>query len=401
MNEPPLQSAERWLLPEGIDELLPEQAGQVEGLRRALLDVFHCWGYEFVIPPFIEYLPSLLTGTGGDLELETFKLMDPLSGHLLGIRADMTPQAARIDAHRLRREEPVRLCYFGTVLHTRAEGFTASRAPMQVGAELYGHAGVESDLEILELMLETLHITGLQDYHVDFGHVGIFRALARAAQLNPAAEAHLFDAMQRKAVPEIEAFVSEAGLADSLGRVLKALPRQNGAEEVLEQARELLKAAGVEALAALDELCDRALRFRKRRPDTPLHFDLAELRGYRYHTGMVFAAFTAGHGQEIARGGRYDDIGRYFGRARPATGFSADLKTLVEVSGRPAQARPDDAILAPAVEDQALRAKVAELRRAGERVIQQLPGQNGEAREMDCRRCLQKDGQHWRVKTLD
>lgn len=388
---------DRWLLPEGIGELLPPDAWALETVRRRLLDLYRCWGYDLVIPPFIEYLDSLLTGTGHDLDLQTFKLTDQLTGRTLGVRADMTPQVARIDAHRLQREEPVRLCYLGTVLHTRADGFAGSRSPMQVGAELFGNASVASDAEILALMLETLNATGVRDIHLDLGHVGIFRGLAAEAGLDADGEAVLFDALQRKAIPEIEELT--ASLETAAGGRLRALATLNGGEEVLAQARERLRGAGEDTLRALDNLCAIAEAARGRLGGVPLHFDLAELRGYNFHTGVVFAAFVPGCGQEIARGGRYDRIGRVFGRARPATGFSADLKTLLALGERPAEEEAD-AIFAPALEDAELQRAIAELRARGERVIQGLPDQKGDARAMGCGRELRREQGRWVVAAL-
>ncbi|MDE2089707.1 MAG: ATP phosphoribosyltransferase regulatory subunit [Gammaproteobacteria bacterium] len=389
---------DRWLLPEGIEEVLPEAAARLERLRRALLDLYGSWGYELVMPPFIEYLESLLTGTGSDLDLQTFKLIDQLTGRLLGVRADMTPQAARIDAHQLKRDVPVRLCYLGTVLHTRPEGFGGSRSPLQVGAELYGHGGTESDVEVLCLMLETLALTGVRQVHVDLGHVGIFRALARQARLAPGQEASLFDALQRKALPEIRELLAQYSIAADAGRMIAELAQLNGGDEVLAEAAGALRGASDEALAALESLGRVAAAVRRRVSGLPLYFDLAELRGYRYQTGVVFAAFVPGYGQEIARGGRYDDIGRVFGRARPATGFSADLKTLVALgdggAGAPVAAA---GIFAPWSDDPALQAMIRELRLRGERVIGCLPGQTGGARQMGCDRVLVQRAGGWQV----
>jgi len=388
----------RWLLPEGIEEVLPAQAARLERLRRGLLDLYHGWGYELVLPPFIDYLESLLTGAGHDLQLQTFTLVDQLSGRLLGIRADMTPQVARIDAHALRREVPTRLCYLGTVLHTRPDGFARSRSPFQVGAELYGHAGIESDVEVLGLMLETLDLTRVRDVHLDLGHVGVFGGLARAAGLDAAAEASLFDMLQRKAKPEIDAFVRGLDCSESLRGMFAALADLNGDASVLEEARARLAGAGDEVARALDELAAVAAHMALHRPDTPLYVDLAELRGYHYHTGVVFAAFVPGHGQEIARGGRYDAIGRVFGRARPATGFSADLKTLMALGEAGPTEEARGGIFAPAEEASALLAEIRRLRAAGERVVCALPGQPGGAFEMGCDRCLVLRDGEWRVE---
>lgn len=388
----------RWLLPEGIEEMLPKQAEHLERLRRQLIDLFHSWGYELVITPLVEYLESLLIGSGDDLDLQTFKLTDQLSGRLMGLRADITPQVARIDAHRIRRDAPTRLCYVGAVLHTRPTGFASTRSPVQVGAELYGHAGIESDLEVLHLMVETLVTTGITDIYLDLGHVSIFRDLARDAELSHEQELTLFDALQRKAKPEINALLAELPIGDQARKMLVSLVDLNGGEEVLANAREALKGAGAGVHRALDELQRVAAAVRRRYPQVPLHFDLAELRGYYYKTGLVFAAFASGHGQEIARGGRYDQIGAVFGRARPATGFSADLKTLIAIGADAPQ--PVRAILAPHVNDTDLEQQVQALRKQGERVIYALPGQAGTVAELGCDRILDKQSGQWRVKKL-
>ena len=389
----------RWLLPEGIEELLPAQARQLEQLRRELLDLYSGWGYELIIPPFIEYLDSLLTGTGHDLDLQTFKLIDQLSGRLLGLRADMTPQAARIDAHRLQREAPTRLCYLGTVLHTLPDGFAGSRSLMQVGAELFGHAGAESDVEILALMVATLALTGVEDLYIDLGHVGIYRGLAADAGLDDEQEAFLFDALQRKAIPEINEFLRQLDLSTAQRERLAGLATLNGGTEALERARALLEGSGDASQSALENLQRIATLAQRRLPDVALHFDLAELRGYQFHTGVVFAAFVADRGQEIARGGRYDAIGEVFGRARPATGFSTDLRSLMRLGARQLPAAAD-AIAAPAEDDPALEERVRNLRAQGERVIQQLPGQAGSFAEMGCGRILRWNGSDWVVEAI-
>jgi ATP phosphoribosyltransferase regulatory subunit len=392
-----MSNSDQWLLPEGIEEILPPHAWRLECASRELLDLYTSWGYELIIPPFIEYLESLLTGTGHDLDLQTFKLTDQLNGRMMGVRADMTPQAARIDAHPLQRETPSRLCYLGTVLHTRPDGFAGTRCPMQLGAELFGHGGIESDVEILSLVLETLALMEITDVHMDLGHVGIFRSLAREAGLDERLENDLFDALQRKAVPEIEELLGAASLGEAHRRRLAALAELNGGWEVLDAARERLAGAGEGVMAALDNLCAIATAIKPRAEEASVFFDLAELRAYNYQTGMVFAVFVPGRGQEIARGGRYDAIGQVFGQARPATGFSTDLRTLMDLSPRDFCA-PRSAILAPAEDDPALYALVRELRKQGERVIFTLSGQKGGALDMGCDRVIARENQAWRVK---
>ena len=394
-----MSSKDQWLLPEGIDEVLPPEAWRLEYARRELLDLFSHWGYDLIMPPLIEYLESLLTGTGNDLDLQTFKVTDQLTGRLMGLRADMTPQAARIDAHPLQRSAPTRLCYMGTVLHTRSDGFGGSRSPLQVGAELFGHAGVESDVEIIKLLLELLELLSISELHIDLGHVGIFRGLARDADLSEQQEQELFAALQRKAVPEIdvmlEAYVGDAGQRQRLA----ALASLNGDRSVLERAREQLAGASEPVLAALENLNAIAALVEQRAGGETLNFDLAELRGYRYQTGMVFAVFVPGCGQEIARGGRYDAIGRVFGRSRPATGFSTDLRELLQLSQRSFADR-GSAIFAPAGEDVELLSAVQALRQSGERVVRALPGQEGDATDMGCDRVLVNEKGQWDVKPL-
>ncbi len=394
-----MSRTDRWLLPEGIEELLPAEASRLEALRRRLLDLYATWGYAQVMPPFIEYLESLLVGSGSDLDLETFKLTDQLTGRLMGVRADMTQQVARIDAHRLQHEAPTRLCYLGTVLRARPDGPGGSRSPLQVGAELYGHAGIESDAEVVALMIETLETCGIRDVHLDLGHVGIFRGLTAAAGLDELREAELFEMLQRKARAELEAAV--AGVPQEHASRLLALVDLNGGDEVLDAARERLAGATAEVDAALASLAGVAEVLRRERPELVLHFDLAELRGYRYHTGVVFAALVPGHGEAIARGGRYDDVGRFFGRARPATGFSTDLRTLLRLSDGQATAQVESGIFAPADADPALCAAIRELRERGERVVRALPGQVGGAAEMDCDRELVRNDDGWEIRTVE
>ena len=389
----------RWLLPEGIEEALPQQARQLEALRRRLLDLFESWGYDLVMPPFIEYLESLLTGTGNDLDLQTFKLTDQLTGRMMGVRADMTPQVARIDAHHLKTTTPTRLCYNGTVLHTRPGGFAGSRSLLQVGAELFGHAGIESDVEVLHLMIETLRQAGVAEIYLDLGHVGVYRGLVAQAELDADQEAILFDALQRKAKPEIADILNDWSLDKTVAGMLTALTDLNGNDSVLIEARVVLKQANQSSVHdALDNLGQIASLLQKRLPDLNLHYDLAELRGYHYHTGAVFTAYIPGRGQAIAQGGRYDGIGRAFGQSRPATGFSTDLRTLAMLAQQTIDGK--SGIMAPADGDASLYASIEKLRAAGERVIIELPGQQGDAKALGCDRRLVKNNKGWEVKTL-
>ncbi|MBK1718825.1 ATP phosphoribosyltransferase regulatory subunit [Thiocystis violacea] len=392
---------ERWLLPAGIEEVLPPQAQVIESLRRDLLDLYATWGYELVIPPFIDYLDSLLTGTGQDLDLQTFKLTDQLSGRLLGVRADMTPQVARMDAHHLRRDTPTRLCYLGTVLHTLPDGFAGTRSPLQLGAEIYGHSGIESDTEILRLVLLTLRTAGIAESYLDLGHVGIYRGLARQAGLDAAQEHALFDALQRKAIPEIESLIGGFGISGAPADMLAALAELNGGD-ALSRADAILAAADRPVREALDYLRRLAEELNRWLPEVSIHYDLAELRGYRYKTGVVFAAFVPGWGLEIARGGRYDDIGRVFGRARPAVGFSTDLKGLLRHGrGLEERHRLEAPIHAPWSADPALREAVEGLRMSGRRVIHALPGLEQDPCQLGCRqRLVSRDGR-WDLEAVD
>ncbi len=389
---------DRWLLPDGIEELLPQESLRLEGLRRRLLDTCAAWGYELVFPPLIEFLDSLLTGTGHDLELQTFKLTDPATGRLLGVRADLTPQVARIDAHNLKREVPTRLCYVGTVLRAYADPLDKSRSPIQIGAELYGYAGPDADLEVIRLMLEILAQAGVLDVHLDLGHVGIYRGLARQAGLDEDAEAALFAILQRKSRPDLSQFLTQCPCREDAKTHLAALLDLNGGVEVLTRAREQLANAGTPVAAALDRLGQVAVRIRRLHPALPIHFDLAELRGYHYHTGLVFAALVPGYGREIARGGRYDAIGGVFGRARPAVGFSADLKQLLRL-GIPAEETSCKRLLAPAGEDPELLETIRQLRLEGWQVVQALT-EGEDARQMGCGFKLERRGGRFEIVSL-
>lgn len=390
-------SEDRWLLPEGIEEVLPAEARRLERLRREVLDLFASWGYQQVIPPFIEFIESLLTGTGHDLGLQTFKLIDQISGRLMGVRADMTPQVARIDARNLGSEAPSRLCYLGTVLHTQFDHLEKSRSPLQVGAELYGHAGSASDVEVIRLMLEMLAISGLKDVYLDLGHVGIYRGLVRQTGLDQRQEAELFDILQRKARPELLDFLDGGWAEGEAAAMLGALVDLNGGPDVIEEAYGRLDAADDGVKNALSDLAAVAENLSRSLPTLPIHFDLAELRGYHYQTGVVFAAFVPGYGREVARGGRYDEIGKVFGRARPATGFSADLKVLARLAAPEEGADELETIFAPAGDEAELVETIRTLRARGWVVIQELSGQEGGAAAMGCRYHLQRQNQTWEV----
>jgi ATP phosphoribosyltransferase regulatory subunit len=387
-----------WLLPEGIEEMLPPQAARLEELCRQTIDLYKSWGYQLVMPPLIEFLESLLTGTGEDLDLKTFKLTDQLSGRLMGVRADTTPQVARIDAHNLKRDVPSRLCYLGTVLHTRPENHGGTRSPLQVGAELYGHQGKESDAEILCLMLETLKIAGVNNVHVDLGHVGIYQGLVKQAGLSGAQETVLFDVLQRKAGSELQELIKTWSVPEKTGNMFMFLINANGDASVFREAGRHLATANAKVKNCLKELQSVAELVKKRIPDAPLYFDLAELRGYHYHTGIVFAAYVPGTGQGIAFGGRYDGIGLAFGRARPATGFSTDIKTLLALSSL--TYKEQQGIFAPCKNDPVLLKMIDKLRDKGEVVITELPGQKGNAKDMGCDRKLVRKAGTWKVVKL-
>lgn len=379
-----------WLLPEYIADALPAEAARIEGLRRVVLDHFRARGYEFVMPPMLEYLDSLLTGAGQDLDLRTFKLVDQLSGRTMGVRADITPQAARIDAHLLNHQGVTRLCYCDSVLHTLPASISASREPVQIGAELYGYAGIAADLDIIRLMASAFDRVKLPLSRVDLSHVGIFRALAEKAGMAPDVEGRVLGLLQAKDVPGlIEAC---ADVPSPWREALQRLPHLYGGSEVLTRAADELPALP-EITAALDGLQHIVAGA----PELPFSIDLSDLRGYNYHNGVVFAAYCPGYPAAIALGGRYDGAGKAFGRARPATGFSMDLRELARLVpvGKSAAA-----ILAPsALHDQALALKITALREQGEIVVQLLPGETA-CEGPFCDRKLVQVGEHWIIEAI-
>jgi ATP phosphoribosyltransferase regulatory subunit len=377
----------RWLLPEGISDVLPAEARRIEELRRALLDLYRGFGYELVSPPMIEYLDSLLTGTGHDLDLRTFKLVDQLSGRQLGLRADITPQVARIDAHILNRAGVVRLCYAGSVLHTRPAHPLATREPIQVGAELYGHAGLNADAEVQALAVASLRRADLKRVFLDLGHTGIVRALLA----EPPAAAVSEQVLQALAIKDVPALRAAAvTLPAATTDALLALTALHGGASVIDEARRRLprSAAVVRALDDLARLIDRST-------SDDISVDLSDLHGYRYYTGVNFAAYDARASGALLRGGRYDDIGRAFGRARPATGFSIDLRDLARLNGSGRFA----AIGAPASEDASLLAAIDALRARGETVVQALDAAESHVEGVD-RELRVVDGR-WVVVRLD
>jgi len=353
----------RWLLPEGISDVLPDEAQFLEQLRRAALDLYRSFGYELVMPPLLEYTESLLTGVGADLDLRTLKLVDQLSGRMVGLRADITPQVARIDAHILNRPGVVRLCYAASVLHARPLHPLATREPFYVGAELFGHASVAADAEVLELAARTLMLAKIESVRFDLGHTRILRALLELDSAAQGMAEDIVGALSSKDAAALEQHTAD--LATPARNALRALIRLHGDASVLQQARHELPA--LEAIsAALDEL--QRLIGMLRRLRVEANVDLADLHGFRYHTGATFAAYAAGWPVALARGGRYDDVGRAFGRARPATGFSIDLRELARLH----EETPTPAILAPAVEDEKLATFVEGLRAGGAVVVQML-----------------------------
>ncbi|WP_301102728.1 ATP phosphoribosyltransferase regulatory subunit [Propionivibrio sp.] len=374
-----------WLLPAYIADALPHEAAQIERLRRAVLDLFRVHGYELVMPPLLEYLDSLLTGSGSDLTLRTFKLVDQLSGRTLGLRADMTPQVARIDAHLLNRQGVTRLCYCDSVLHTLPASLAASREPIQLGAELYGFAGVEADLEAIRLLAAALKTAGTPPSRIDIGHVGVFRALAAAAALDTETEARILQLLQLKDIPSLHECCAK--VAEPYRSAFLRLPELYGGVDILETAvRELPGLPEISSALATMRYLQTAM------PELPLSFDLADLRGYHYHNGVVFAAYYPGFPSAIAQGGRYDGVGKDFGRSRPATGFSMDLR---EVARLAASSTPAGAILAPySATDGALAARIAALRELGEVVVELLPGTAG-SEGPACDRQLVKCNEQW------
>lgn len=374
--------SDRWLLPDGVDELLPPEAWKVELLRRNLLDTYSRYGYELISPPLIEYLDSLLTGTGNDLDLQTFKLTDQLTGRMMGVRADITPQVARIDTHLLKGVSVNRLCYVDTVLHTRPAHMLTNRSPLQIGCELFGEAGVAADIEVIALMLETLYLSGIQKVHIDLAHVGIYQGLIESSALGKSVESRVFDALSRKSIPELDVLAQDMPENADTINVIRDIANLSGGPDALDKIRQnvsaLTQSSAEIVLAALDELQNVSRQIQTRFTDIEIGFDFCELRGYSYHTGVMFAAYTPAYGHALAKGGRYNDVGKDFGESRPATGFSADLKTLVRVAGDESQADSEHAVdtgivsvLAPAGNSDALLKEIALLRKI-HRVVQLL-----------------------------
>lgn len=362
-----------WQLPQAVEEVLPEQASALEALRRELLDLYKHWGYELVFPPLIEYSESLLTGLGADLDLLTFKLTDQLTGRTLGIRADITPQVARIDAHSYLKRGVSRLCYAGTTLHTHPKSLMASRCPVQVGAELYGDSSEQADIEIIRLLIETLRTSGVGALTLDIGHVGVYQAVFAAADIDQN-DTDIFDALQRKSAPDLA-----VALQDKPAQTrewLTALMNMHGDIDTLDRARQTFGSCVPAVSQAIDQIETVIKALSAVAQDIDWYVDLAELRGLNYHTGLVFAAYAKGAGQALANGGRYDSVGQIYGRARAATGFAVDLKTLL-AQGR-YTANSQGAISVPAIMDTKLESLINDLRANGQIVIQALLNEHDE-----------------------
>lgn len=382
-----------WLLPEHIADVLPAQARRIEELRRSLLDRARSFGFELVMPPLLEHLDSLLTGTGHELDLRTFKLVDQLSGRTLGLRADTTPQAARIDAHLLNREGVTRLCYCGPVLHTRPSGL-GSREPLQFGAEIFGHAGLEADLEVQELALDALQAASVDGLVIDLADARVVRGVLAGVPLDAAALQQVVDALARKDAAALEVLARDfpAASRDALLR----LPTLYGDAEVLDEARRVLPQRALIG-EALDDLQWLARHLQRDHAGVRVGFDLSDMSGYAYYSGTRFAVYGGGSSDALVRGGRYDEVGAVFGRRRPAVGFSLDLKQLAEHAPEPPRA---SAVRAPWGEDLKLRAAVRRLREAGETVLCVLPGHEHEGQEFDCDRELISIDDQWVLRSL-
>lgn len=371
---------------------MPPFSWRMERVRRSILDLFWSHGYELIQPPLLEYLESLLTGTGHDLDLKTFKLVDELSGRHMGLRADITPQVARIDAHLMNYKGVNRLCYSGSVLQTKPDNMLGTREPLQIGAELFGHAGLESDFEVQNLMVEALTLAGVKDVLIDLGHVAIFRALVSQSEQSAAREMELFQALQSKDARLIAELTAD--LDSSLAKAFCTLPELNGDCEILARAKDQLP-ANASIHAALDELNRLGGMLRQR--GIKVTYDLAELRGYHYHSGIVFAAYANDFRDAVAKGGRYDEVGKAFGRSRAATGFSMDLREALSNADLPLRS----GVLAPYLNgDSALQKTIETLRKQGERVVTELPGVTSNAVELGCDRRLVFASGLWQIKLI-
>ncbi|MEI8363085.1 MAG: ATP phosphoribosyltransferase regulatory subunit [Betaproteobacteria bacterium] len=382
-----------WLLPEYIEDVLPAEAARIETLRRTLLELFKVHGFQYVIPPMLEYMESLITGAGHDLDLATFKVVDQLTGRLMGVRADMTPQAARIDSHLLNHQGITRLCYAGSVLRTKPDGLAQTREPLQLGAELYGHADVDSDIEIQRLLIKGLQAIGIEQVHIDFSHVNIFGSLIESSHIDAQLEQDLYAALQSKDQSSVKALTKN--LDQVTREALINLTTLNGDSSILAKAVQILPATPAiqAALASLNQVSTALNDL-----GVTVSFDLSELRGYHYHSGIVFAAYAQGYKGPLALGGRYDEVGQAFGRARPATGFSLDLRGVVTALP---PAKPEMGILAPASDDLTLTVKIDALRAEGNIVVQSLTGTEPNHEELNCDRKLVHYNSGWHVMRIE
>lgn len=401
--------SERWLLPDGVDELLPPEAWSVELLRRELLDLYARFGYQLVSPPLIEYLESLLTGTGNDLDLQTFKVTDQLTGRLMGVRADITPQVARIDTHLLQSQGVSRLCYVDSVLHTRPAHMLTNRNPLQIGCELFGEAGATADIEIISLMLETLSKANIRNIHIDLAHVGIYKGVIESSSLDSELEEKVFDALSRKSIPELDGLAKNNDANAEVILLIRDIANLSGGADALEKiettVNRLALSNAQKVIAAINELRMVMQQIQQRFADVEIGFDFCELRGYNYHTGILFSAFSADYGYALAKGGRYDGIGKGFGRnvsphkskARPATGFSADLKTLARLTAT--SRRHTETVFAPLADDKQLQDKVSGLRSEGYCVIQAL-NEKDQPADFDCTQRLVLENGNWQLAKI-
>ena len=381
-----------WLLPEGVDESLPYEAAGIESLRRLMLDNFSRWGYQLVIPPIIEYVDSLLAGGAEDLDLQTFKVVDRGTGRLIGLRADMTPQLTRIDTHRMPTKSPQRLCYAGPVAHTFSEKFAGSRNPLQIGAELFGHSGVESDAEIITLLVNSLLIANIRSLTLEVTHIGIFRGICAAASFTDEFEDQVLEALVKKDRTSLTEMLQGEGVDSLVMKNLLLLIDLNGDLDIINEARSALSSLPESVSEAIDELAELCDLLKQFIPAIELHIDFAELRGYRYHSGIMFAAYVPEMGRSIAWGGRYDGVQKQLGRDRGATGFSTDLRILEQFLEK--DERLETVVIAPSGNDEKLLAAIGKYRGEGYTVIQSLPGQSDEWNQLSIEfRLVPKNGE--------
>ena len=389
-------NSNRWILPDGVQDILPAQARLLETIRGRMLKLFGSWGYDLVIPPMLEFTDSLHSASGEDLELLTFRMVDPLSGKTMGVRPDITPQIARIDAHSLRTKGPSRLCYAGTVLHTRARDALSSRTPISIGLELFGESCINADIEVLRLFLKSLAINNIQNICLDLGHVDICGGLLAAAKLGDEKKDKFYDLLQRKAMRELQQWVPKNVDDQNLSEWLLLLPDLIGGVEILDAAKQKLEGAPKKVIDGLEQLITVAAAIEN--AGARLYFDLGESPGYGYHTGLVFAAYRSGYGKALGNGGRYDHIGEVYGRSRPATGFAFDLDSLMSASSEAAEKKPG--IFFPEGQDEEFLEEVDRLRKDGERVVQVFSANKRDLTEINCDRRLVKENGHFSVKKL-